>query len=755
MVAAPITQEEQDAEAANGMGQGAGAGAEGGIVPAPGQGNNDANNAAQGRGPYLCTFYGGTLPAPTGEVAKFVNSSATIARLRSNAESCYTFLSEPTSDLRDLNGDHTLFTAMVSVPGTNKVKIIYGMGYGTNLIGQVSPVANKIMALFGEGGRDLGTPQVLVMDSSIRTKVTVKCVTDEVIRTAFTSGITVDKRVAKAIDVMEEKQIMRLAPIPAHLVFDGFNDDLNTSMVYERIMESIVDDTDRSPMLDHALAFLRSCMIGAWRQDDIKPCIPQHDFFGMLPIPARQWANERFQALYPGMPRQQQGLQPQPPMPPAPMFQAPVNPQVPGNQVFQLDAAAIQALFANASLTNTQEAAAGEGTVNTGGVKISDGERARMCNMCGLNEDCGDEAFPKWFRDIFAKNLDTKDKTIILGSAIESSYVFEDAEVPLYPTLLKMILSRDWTGQDVAKRPALATAAKGLSPFAMMEFSEDEVAFMQQEYDDLKHASSVSASDLKAARTKLSAKVPDDAESFLIMIKRYANLLFALFSSQCPLYKQMYSIVTALREYSPNARMQLGANAKAKASILWIILLQSRRFATGKMVGNNGCLGEFNHMMDLLKAKNCGSISHAEVPSELVHGTTQVQHSPKRKIIVPESTPEEVHTKKGKQTDRVDEPFNEALKTLLAQARKDAGYPKTYEICSYCGITEAQLFPFLVQKDCRQFYMTGTCMKGKGCRLNHRTATTEQVQSIKEKLDKFIKEPLGLQGKKWEIRNRN
>jgi len=93
MVAAPVTQEEQDAEAANGMGQGAGAGAEGGNVPAPGQGNNDANNAAQGRGPYLCTFYGGTLPAPTGEVAKFVNSSATIARLRSNAESCYTFLS--------------------------------------------------------------------------------------------------------------------------------------------------------------------------------------------------------------------------------------------------------------------------------------------------------------------------------------------------------------------------------------------------------------------------------------------------------------------------------------------------------------------------------------------------------------------------------------------------------------------------------------------------------------------------------------
>ena len=115
----------------------------------------------------------------------------------------------------------------------------------------------------------------------------------------------------------------------------------------------------------------------------------------------------------------------------------------------------------------------------------------------------------------------------------------------------------------------------------MFELSEDDVAFMQQEAEDLKHASSVSASELKASRTKLAAKIPEDSEGLLLMIKQYANLLYALFSSQCPMYKQMYAIVIALREYSPNARIQLGSNAKAKASMLWIILLQSRRFATG------------------------------------------------------------------------------------------------------------------------------------------------------------------------------
>jgi len=44
---------------------------------------------------------------------------------------------------------HTLFTAIIAVPETQKVKVMYGMGQGTAHIGQVSPMANKMLALFG------------------------------------------------------------------------------------------------------------------------------------------------------------------------------------------------------------------------------------------------------------------------------------------------------------------------------------------------------------------------------------------------------------------------------------------------------------------------------------------------------------------------------------------------------------------------------------------------------------------------------
>jgi len=117
--------------------------------------------------PYQSTFYTGHLPAPTGEVGQFINRTVSTAGLKDRAEACFNFLNDPISDLRDLNGDNTIFTAIIMVPGTQKVKVIYGMGRGTAQIGQVSPVANKMLALFGEGGADLGTPQVIVHRSEI------------------------------------------------------------------------------------------------------------------------------------------------------------------------------------------------------------------------------------------------------------------------------------------------------------------------------------------------------------------------------------------------------------------------------------------------------------------------------------------------------------------------------------------------------------------------------------------------------------
>ena len=114
-------------------------------------------------------------------------------------------------------------------------------------------------------------------------------------------------------------------------------------------------------------------------------------------------------------------------------------------------------------------------------------------------------------------------------------------------------------------------AARGLSPFEMVDLTEEDMALMQQNHEDLLNTSLVSTSEVKADHTKLIESTPTDSEVFIIMFKRYENLLFTLFPSYFPLYKQVYATIKALREYSPNARAAL--QHKTKTIILWIIPL--------------------------------------------------------------------------------------------------------------------------------------------------------------------------------------
>ena len=190
---------------------------------------------------------------------------------------------------------------------------------------------------------------------------------------------------------------------------------------------------------------------------------------------------------------------------------------------------------------------------------------------------------------VVCKNKYEKYKAQVIDTAVEKCYIFDDEEVPLYPTLVNKIVKRNWTASDIGKRAALVNAAIGLSTFTMADLTEEDVTIIQQYHEDLLNTLLVSTSELKATHTKLIPSTPTYSEGFIMMLKILPNLLFALFSSSRPLYKQVYKIIKALREYLPNARAALQQNTKT--SILCILLLQARVFAQGIMVDTQGCLG--------------------------------------------------------------------------------------------------------------------------------------------------------------------
>ena len=51
--------------------------------------------------------------------------------------------------------------------------------------------------------------------------------------------------------------------------------------------------------------------------------------------------------------------------------------------------------------------------------KASEGEKICMNKMFGLKELVGDDNFPKWYRDLFAKHQYEKDKTQVIATAIK------------------------------------------------------------------------------------------------------------------------------------------------------------------------------------------------------------------------------------------------------------------------------------------------------------------------------------------------
>jgi len=121
-------------------------GAAGGAALVPGGAANPQGAAPPGQNPpqgppgYVATYHTGQLPAPQGPVAlAFAAAAADTSAHRNQASNFYAFLNDPASDLRNLNGDTSQFTALVSVPDTSKVKVVYGLGIGTATIGQTSP----------------------------------------------------------------------------------------------------------------------------------------------------------------------------------------------------------------------------------------------------------------------------------------------------------------------------------------------------------------------------------------------------------------------------------------------------------------------------------------------------------------------------------------------------------------------------------------------------------------------------------------
>jgi hypothetical protein len=255
------------------------------------------NSTSESEDEYVKSIWDGELPAATGNLAKEFQKTS-IEDQKTLTASVYQFLKDQDSNLTQLNSEHRPYTALVNVPHSNLIRIIYGLGYGANGIGETSPIDDKILAMSGEGDASLGVPPTITLPRTIRNIVTIKKPTEEELKTALTKTKSSWHcfKISNIIDA-SVANVIQIAPIPAFLVYDGFNKDLTAEELFERVL-SLNDQTEES--IIHCKTFLRACCVSRNLADPKQFCAIDA-FLTPQTVEARNWATTKFKSLVPNL----------------------------------------------------------------------------------------------------------------------------------------------------------------------------------------------------------------------------------------------------------------------------------------------------------------------------------------------------------------------------------------------------------------------------------------------------------------------
>ena len=92
--------------------------------------------------------------------------------------------------------------------------------------------------------------------------------------------------------------------------------------------------------------------------------------------------------------------------------------------------------------------------------------------MCGKPTGGKLEDLPAWYQECAAKGTSEQYKLIIIQKFIMNTYFYEDSDVPLTSSMIKMVMKRAWTGKDGnINWLSIIYAMEGLSPFLMQDLN--------------------------------------------------------------------------------------------------------------------------------------------------------------------------------------------------------------------------------------------------------------------------------------------
>ena len=546
----------------------------------------------------------GELPTPTSHVANAMHKTS-LADQRDQVDKIFTYLYHTDPDLAALNEGtgSTVFLVCTPTPKCT-VRVLHTLRYGTKTLLHTNPMEGKIVGMFG-GGDDGETPRpICIKENPFRTVdvlVPTKEQTDACIMGSSTiKALEVEKATTKS-------RIMKAAPVPAYVVYDGLEEtELEAQTVLDRLLHLDGD----AEWKEHAVNFVRATYVSNHRQSDQTSwCLSGTELATKL---QKKWAKQQFQKEF-GIPA-----------------------TTATQQTFDVQALTELAMqtAASAAVAAVQQMSPAKQASQTGATDVppandfnmSPGELEEHLRLCGLKVGQEDR-LPPYLKEIRSKKAQKGYKQVALRKQIAGASDYPMHEVPICQALLDNIIAGKYVSSD--SYLTLSNCTSGLSVFGLCVEEDEVLNNSNYEAELLEKATNTTIADWKKV-TKQKRVKPTDGRDLVDAIKRFCNLIQALFTSACPLRQPLKTLIDILEKYRPNVLRSLGH--RNMANILWITQLQTRDFFSGGDKETEA----FSLMLTSLKAENTNVIS-ASCPNGLWNDGKQ----PKREMQEEEKKEEE------------------------------------------------------------------------------------------------------------------
>ncbi len=532
--------------------------------------------------PYAPVAWNGTFPLPTSIFASAYAADNTPAEQYAEAAKLNKMITDQNHDVfNTLHSIPSPIAMLVQVSGTCNLRIIFGIAkYIMNPLAPDNGLNGTYLAIGedlrgpGESARAVELPEDILKTNMVKMPTDAAFVATLTAKATTQTNVELDRtQWFKTSTATTQAQVAKAVPVPLCLAFDACRRDLTAQVIFERCaveLEAHSANADSTLLLRTIMNFCKAAHT-THNKGTETTALPLQQLSLRLHDDAHVWAQARAAQICPHLGQS------------TPLHENSPSRNDPGQTDF---AASLVTkvldhlkhgntnLFNNTSEKGEEKKEDKEDTLyKTYGARGEDLQR--YLRQCG-KEEGQEEELPAWKKRMAAKNLSDDGKDQIAREMLEMT-VYEDHRVLPHPTILKMIMKCKFSGDTSHTAAAVMT---GLSPYLLVELTEEEVHRAQETATSIKLASSTTPADIKKL-TSRKAKVPTSFTELMDTLKKFANLLFALFGAECPLLSQITQLISGMMRMETAAKGAL--DGKSIAAIMWVIYKQARRFTSGKV----------------------------------------------------------------------------------------------------------------------------------------------------------------------------